>query len=55
METKLWIDQEKGDPLNDLDYLVAAGQATFCYNLLKYLWHEHREGDRWLSPESGQL
>ena len=52
MPTKLWIDHGKDDPLNDLDYLVVCGQATICYNLMKYLWEELREdGDIWLDPK----
>ena len=52
MPTKLWIDHEKGDLLNDLDYLVVCGQATICYNLLKFLWEELREEDgSWIDPK----
>ncbi len=52
MSTKLWIDQEEGDPLSDLDYLVVCGQATICYNILKYLWEELRDDDgSWLDPK----
>jgi len=45
MPTKLWIDHNKDDKLNDLDYLVVCGQATICYNLMKYMWEELREED----------
>ena len=45
MATKLWIDQQPGDPLNDLDYLVAGGQSTFCYNFMRYLWLQRRRAD----------
>ena len=56
MPTKLWIDQEEGDPLNDLDYLVVCGQATICYNLLDYLWEELREEDgTWIDPNTETL
>jgi hypothetical protein len=55
MPTKLWLEQEKGDPLNDLDYLVAGGQATVCYNLMRYMWEECRTGDEWMQPETGEL
>jgi predicted acylesterase/phospholipase RssA len=52
MQTKLWIDQREGDPLNDLDYLVVCGQATICYNLMKYLWRELRyEDGSWIDPK----
>ncbi len=55
MATKLWIDQKEGDPYNDLDYLVAAGQATTCYNLLEYMWDHCRQDDEWLDSETGEL
>jgi len=52
MPTKLWIDHNEGDPLNDLDYLVVCGQATICYNLMKFLWEELREEDgSWIDPK----
>jgi len=52
MPTKLWIDSKPDDELNDLDYLVVCGQATICYNLMKYLWEELREDDgTWLDPK----
>ncbi|MBT8052906.1 MAG: patatin-like phospholipase family protein [Gammaproteobacteria bacterium] len=52
MQTKLWIDQREGDPLNDLDYLVVCGQATICYNLMKYVWEELRyEDGSWIDPK----
>jgi len=52
MPTKLWIDHNKDDKLNDLDYLVVCGQATICYNLMKYMWEElSEEGDSWVDPK----
>ena len=51
MPTKLWIDHNEGDPLNDLDYLVVCGQATICYNLMEFIWEELREDDgTWVDP-----
>ena len=50
-----WIQQAEGDPLNDLDYLVASGQATICYNLMRFLWEECRGPDGWLDAETGKL
>jgi len=55
MPTKLWIEQDEGDPLNDLDYLVAAGQATICYNLMSHMWEHCRDSNGWLDPETGEL
>ncbi len=55
MPTKLWIEQDEGDPLNDLDYLVAAGQATTCYNLMRHMWEECREEEVWMDPETEKL
>lgn len=55
MSTKLWIEQDEGDPLSDLDYLVAGGQATTCYNLLRYLWEECRDDDGWLHADTEKL
>jgi len=55
MPTKLWLEQEEGDPLNDLDYLVAGGQATICYNLMRHMWEECRNEDGWIDPETGEL
>lgn len=56
MPTKLWIDQDEDDPLNDLDYLVVCGQATICYNLMKHLWEELREDDGvWIDPRMSEL
>lgn len=55
MPTKLWLEQEEGDPLNDLDYLVAGGQATICYNLMRHMWEECRNEDGWIAPETGEL
>jgi predicted acylesterase/phospholipase RssA len=51
MPTKLWIDHREGDVLNDLDYLVVCGQATICYNLMKFIWLELRENDSWIDPK----
>jgi predicted acylesterase/phospholipase RssA len=49
MRTKLWIDHEKEGPHNDLDFLVVCGQATICYNLMRYLWEDLRDEDgSWL-------
>jgi hypothetical protein len=55
MATKLWIDKQEGDPLNDLDYLVAGGQATVCYNLMRHMWEECRADGEWMHPETGEL
>jgi hypothetical protein len=55
MQTKLWIEQEEGDPLNDLDYLVAAGQCTLCYNIMEHLWTSCRNESGWMDPETGKL
>lgn len=56
MPTKLWIDHNKGDKLNDLDYLVVCGQATICYNLMKYMWEELREeGDLWIDAKMSKV
>jgi hypothetical protein len=55
MATKLWIDQEEGDSLNDLDYLVAGGQATVCYNLMRHMWEECRQEGNWIDPDTGEL
>jgi len=55
MPTKLWIEHDKDDPLDDLDYLVACGQATICYNIMRHLWEACRDGERWLDPETGEL
>ena len=55
MQTKLWIEQDEDDPLNDLDYLVAAGQATICYNIMEHLWDACRDENGWLDPETGTL
>lgn len=52
MPTKLWISKDSDDPLNDLDYLVVCGQATICYNLMRYLWEELRDtDDSWIDPK----
>jgi hypothetical protein len=55
MPTKLWIEQDEGDSLTDLDYLVAAGQATICYNLLRHMWEECRDENGWMDPDTGKL
>ena len=55
MPTKLWIEQDEGDSLTDLDYLVAAGQATICYNLLRHMWEECRDENGWIDPDTGKL
>lgn len=55
MQTKLWIEQDEGDPLNDLDYLVAAGQATICFNIMEYLWTTCRDENDWMDPATGTL
>jgi len=55
MQTKLWIEQDEDDPLNDLDYLVAGGQATVCFNLMQHMWQECRDGSGWLHSETGEL
>jgi hypothetical protein len=56
MPTKLWIDHNKGDKLNDLDYLVVCGQATICYNLMKFMWEELREEDgSWIDPKMSKV
>jgi hypothetical protein len=55
MPTKLWIERDEDDPLNDLDYLVAAGQATICYNLMRHMWEECRDDAGWLDPATGEL
>ena len=55
MATKLWIDRDEDDTLNDLDYLVVAGQATFAYNLMRHLWEECREGGEWMDPGTGDV
>ncbi|NND57004.1 MAG: patatin-like phospholipase family protein [Xanthomonadales bacterium] len=55
MQTKLWLEQEEGDSLNDLDYLVAGGQATVCYNLMRHMWEECRDESGWMDPATGEL
>lgn len=56
MPTKLWIDHNKGDKLNDLDYLVVCGQATICYNLMKFMWEELREeDDSWVDRKMSKV
>jgi hypothetical protein len=55
MQTKLWIEQDEDDPLNDLDYLVAAGQSTICYNIMEHLWTTCRNENGWMDPETGKL
>lgn len=55
MATKLWLDQDPGDPLNDLDYLVIGGQATLCYNLMRNLWDCCRRDGSFLLDETRAL
>ena len=55
MQTKLWLEQDAGDPLNDLDYLVSGGQATVCYNLMRHMWEECRDQNGWIDPATGEL
>jgi predicted acylesterase/phospholipase RssA len=38
VETKLWVSSQ--DELHDL---IACGQATMCFTLMKYLWEERAE------------
>ena len=59
MQTKLWINREENRlELDDLDYLVICGQATTCYNLLKYMWEQLRvdngawnDASGWIDPK----
>lgn len=55
MATKLWIEQDEGDPLNDLDYLVVGGQCTMCYNLMRFLWDRCRPGGRFMHAETEEM
>ena len=34
---------------------MAGGQATICYNLMRHMWEECRDRDRWLDPETERL
>jgi len=52
MATKLWLEQDEGDPLNDLDYLVIGGQCTMCYNLMRFLWDRCRPGGLFMHKET---
>jgi len=52
MATKLWIEQDEGDPLNDLDYLVVGGQCTMCYNLMRFLWDRCRPDGQFMHAET---
>jgi len=52
MATKLWIEQDEGDPLNDLDYLVIGGQCTLCYNLMRFLWDRCRPDGEFMHAET---
>jgi len=42
MRTKLWIDKHGGER-DDLEVMIAAGQVTTCFNIMKYLWQCHRD------------
>jgi predicted acylesterase/phospholipase RssA len=55
MATKLWIEQDEGDPLNDLDYLVAGGQCTMCYNMLRFLWDRCRPDGQFMHSETEEM
>jgi predicted acylesterase/phospholipase RssA len=50
MRTKLWIDQPEGER-DDLEVMIAAGQITTCFNIIKYLWLHHRDEDKNLREE----
>ena len=52
MATKLWIEQDEGDPLNDLDYLVIGGQCTMCYNMMRFLWDRCRPNGMFMHIET---
>ncbi len=52
MATKLWIEQDEGDPLNDLDYLVIGGQCTMCYNMMRFLWDRCRPDGQFMHAET---
>jgi len=53
MRTKLWIDKPEGER-DDLEVLIAAGQITTCFNIIKYLWNHHRD-DGVLRPNVAEL
>ncbi len=55
MATKLWIEQDEGDPLNDLDYLVVGGQCTMCYNIMRFLWDRCRPGGKFEHAETEEM
>lgn len=55
MATKLWIEQDEGDPLNDLDYLVVGGQCTMCYNMMRFLWDRCRPDGRFMHSETEEM
>lgn len=55
MATKLWIEQDEGDPLNDLDYLVVGGQCTMCYNMMRFLWDRCRPSGQFMHAESEEM
>jgi hypothetical protein len=55
MATKLWIEQDEGDPLNDLDYLVVGGQCTICYNMMRFLWDRCRPGGSFMHAETEEM
>jgi len=55
MATKLWIEQEEGDPLNDLDYLVIGGQCTMCYNMMRFLWDRCRPHGQFMHEETKEM
>jgi predicted acylesterase/phospholipase RssA len=53
LETKLWIDSDKKNPFNDLDYLVMCGQATTCYKLMTFMWDHCRDKEgEWLDLDT---
>jgi hypothetical protein len=55
MATKLWLEQDEGDPLNDLDYLVIGGQCTMCYNLMRFLWDRCRPNGQFMHAETEEM
>ncbi|MDZ4730094.1 MAG: patatin-like phospholipase family protein [Xanthomonadales bacterium] len=55
MATKLWIEQDEGAPLNDLDYLVVGGQCTMCYNMIRFLWDRCRPGGQFMHSETEEM
>lgn len=50
MRTKMWIDKPKGHR-DDLEVMIATGQITTCYNIIKYLWSHKRDENGELSEE----